>query len=70
MKLYYTGDGMACTVFIPAGGASVTITLRKEGLDYPPGIATLLLDGYKSLVSREAAATILPQEEKPKGGEN
>lgn len=71
MKLYYTGEGAACTVYIPAGSVSVTIQLRKEGLEYPPGVAALLLDGYKHLVSKDAArADIAPQTGKPKGGEN
>ena len=70
MKLYYTGPGPACTVYVPQGSLTVTVTLRKEGMDYPEGITQTLLRDYPALVSKEEPKLIkvaMPQFKK--GGE-
>jgi len=72
MKLYYTGPGVACIVYLPAAGhLTAQVTLRQEGLDYPDAVASTLLADYPALVSKT-----LPPVQKleipktKKGGEN
>lgn len=64
MKLYYTGEGAACLVYVPQNSVTVQVTLRKEGLEYPEVIAAALLDGYRHLVRREELKDGEPEQKK------
>ncbi len=70
MKLYYIGQGDACTVYVLVGGLTATTTLYKAGQEYPDGIAEILLRDYSTLASKEVPKLIkLAVPTVKKGGE-
>lgn len=69
MKLYYTGDGPACTIYLAVGNLTATTTLYKAGQEYPDALVERILADYPHLVSKTEPMKIkLAQPTLKKGG--